>query len=64
MLRIKHALGEEKKSCWNSMEKYLAKGSLARRSIREEQHTEVGIWDTVYDECAILQRLSAILKVF
>ena len=28
------------------------------------QHTEVGIRDTVYEECAILQRLSIIIKVF
>ena len=64
MLRIKHVLGEERKSCRNSVGKYLAKGSFARRSIREEQHTEVGIWDAVYEECAILQRLSIIFSVW
>ena len=37
---------------------------LARRSIREEQHTELGIRDTAYDECAILRGLSIIFKVF
>ena len=64
MLRIKHALGEETKSCWNSVGKYLANGSLARRSIREEQHTEVGVRDTVYEECAILQWLSISVLAF
>jgi hypothetical protein len=63
MLRIKHALGEERKSYWNSVGKYLAKGSLASRSIREKEHTEMGIRDIVYEECAILQRLSINFKV-
>jgi len=30
MQGIKQALGEERKSCWNSVGKYLAKGSLAK----------------------------------
>ena len=51
MLGIKYTQGEERNSCWNSVGKYLAKGwTLARRSIRKEQHTEVDNRDTVYEE--------------
>jgi len=28
------------------------------------QHTEMGIRETLYEECAILQRLSIIIEVF